>query len=213
MDSTRIGIAPLILCLAVVVGLEMAAQWIDTDPYLVTAAIRLLDIFVILGIIYGFHKGFHGIGLSREGTLAGIRSGIIWSVGFGVLVLLAAAILALTGIAPLSLIRVQVPPQLGRLILLLLVGGIIGPVAEEIVFRGLIYSFFRRWGFIVALLSSTSLFVLLHHLTTGIPVPQIVGGIVFAVAFETSKSLYSPMIIHSLGNLALFGVGMANQWI
>ena len=213
MESGKIGLIPLLLCLLSIVGLEMGAQWLDADPYLVTAIIRILDIFVVIGIIYAFHKGLRSIGLSGELTIAGIRSGITWSVGFGGLVLLAAGILALAGISPFSLIRVQVPQQLGQLILLLVVGGIIGPVAEEIVFRGLIYSFFRRWGVIIALLGSTALFVLLHQLTSGVPVPQIVGGIVFAIAFETSKSLYSPMIIHSLGNLALFGVGVANQWI
>ncbi|MBW2341949.1 MAG: CPBP family intramembrane metalloprotease [Deltaproteobacteria bacterium] len=38
----------------------------------------------------------------------------------------------------------------------------------------------------------------------GIPLPQVVGGIVFAVAYEIEGSLMVPITIHVLGNLAIF---------
>lgn len=211
MDSAKIGLIPLLSCGLGIVAIEAAAQYLKADPILVTAAVRSLDICIILGVIYIFHRGFHVIGLSINTAGSGLRQGILWSAGFGALVLLSAGILSLAGIAFLPLIQVPVPVQPDRLLLFLVVGGIIGPVAEELVYRGLIYSFLRQWGILIALIGSTALFVFSHKATGGIPITQIVGGLIFAAAYETSKSLYSPIIIHTLGNLALFSVGIANQ--
>jgi membrane protease YdiL (CAAX protease family) len=90
--------------------------------------------------------------------------------------------------------------------LLFLVGGLIGPVAEEIYFRGLVYGGLRRWGFWPALALSTLLFSLLHGGGPGVPVTQIVGGLVFAVSYEIEKKLLVPIMIHVLGNLAIFSL-------
>jgi len=42
----------------------------------------------------------------------------------------------------------------------------------------------------------------------GIPLPQVVGGLVFAVAYEIEESLMVPIIIHVLGNLAIFTLSL-----
>jgi hypothetical protein len=54
---------------------------------------------------------------------------------------------------------------------------------------------------------STALFAAFH--LPGPPVTQIVGGIVFAVAYHTGKSLMVPIVIHVLGNLAIFTLSTA----
>jgi hypothetical protein len=51
---------------------------------------------------------------------------------------------------------------------------------------------------------STLLFVLSHPSRHTIPVPQMIGGILFAVAYEMEKNLLAPITIHILGNLAIF---------
>jgi hypothetical protein len=83
------------------------------------------------------------------------------------------------------------PATPSDLVLFFVVGGFIAPVAEELCFRGIIYTFFRRWGIVFALTISTVLFVLLHSVQA-IPVTQVLGGIVFALAYETSKNLMTP---------------------
>jgi membrane protease YdiL (CAAX protease family) len=88
--------------------------------------------------------------------------------------------------------------------LLLLVGGLISPVAEEIFFRGIIYGYLRRWSTILAILGSTALFSMAHLMTTGVTFVQIIGGLVFAVAYEKEKNLLVPITIHVLGNMAIF---------
>lgn len=213
MDSAGINLIPLLLCVGAVIAVEAAAQCINADPLVLTAAIRLIDICLVLGIVYMFHRRISGIGLSHKTAAAGLWHGVLWAAGFGGVVLIVAGILYIAGVSPLSLIQVQMPADAGRLILYIITGGVIGPVAEEFVFRGLIYSFLRRWGLPAALIGSTALFVLAHQLAASIPVTQIVGGVVFALSYEVSKSLIAPVIIHVLGNLSLFMLGLVNQLI
>jgi hypothetical protein len=39
-----------------------------------------------------------------------------------------------------------------------------------------------------------------------IPIPQIVGGLLFALSYEVEKNLMVPIIIHMSGNLAIFSL-------
>ncbi len=80
-----------------------------------------------------------------------------------------------------------------------------GPLAEELLFRGLIYRLARRtWGPWPAALVSSLLFGLVH----GEPwfLFGLVGlGLVFAYLYETTGSLLAPVIAHALYNgFALF---------
>jgi len=73
---------------------------------------------------------------------------------------------------------------------------------------GIIYGFFRRWGVLAALILSSVIFVLAHATLSGIPVPQIIGGIIFAIAYEREGSLIVPITIHVLGNMAIFTLSL-----
>ncbi|HUT70213.1 MAG TPA: CPBP family glutamic-type intramembrane protease [Desulfatiglandales bacterium] len=77
-----------------------------------------------------------------------------------------------------------------------------------IFFRGMLYGFFRRWGIVVALLISTATLVLTHPVFPTIPLPLLVGGIVFAVAYEVEANFVVPITIHGPGNLAIFTLSL-----
>lgn len=78
--------------------------------------------------------------------------------------------------------------------------GFVAPVIEEIVFRGLIYGWLRaRFGLIVGLFVSALAFALAHGVPILIPA-LAVNGIILALAFERSGSLWPPIIIHGLFN-------------
>ena len=90
-----------------------------------------------------------------------------------------------------------------------LIGGMVGPIAEEVFFRGILYGFFRRWGVLVGLGLSTLIFVLIHLIShLFLPVTQVIGGIVFALAYEVEDSLLAPITIHALGNMAIFTLSL-----
>ena len=75
-------------------------------------------------------------------------------------------------------------------------------------FRGLLYGFFRRWGVFSALVLSTLMFVSVHFAGGGAGIPQVVGGIVFAIAYEVEGYLMTPITIHVLGNAAIFTLSL-----
>lgn len=120
------------------------------------------------------------------------------------------------GIDALALVRVELPKETGRVIQFIMVGGFVAPIAEELFFRGVIYGYFRsrlmsafgKTGIACAVVVSTLLFVTAHGIRGGLPLTQIVGGFVFCIAYERSKSLATPIIIHSLGNMVLFSLSL-----
>jgi membrane protease YdiL (CAAX protease family) len=146
------------------------------------------------------------MGLERASWRAGLLKGLIWSAGFGAVALLGCAVLHALKIDPLQLLPPARPARPPTLALLFLVAGLIAPMAEEFYFRGLIYGYCRRWGFWPALGVSTLIFTLLHTGVAAFPLTQLIGGLVFATAYEIEKKLMVPITIHVLGNLALFGL-------
>lgn len=75
---------------------------------------------------------------------------------------------------------------------------VLGPVAEELVFRGV---FFRKWrrtlGPVKGLLLSSALFGVLHGDTT---LPIAIAGLSFALLYTSTRSLWAPILAHILNN-------------
>jgi membrane protease YdiL (CAAX protease family) len=131
----------------------------------------------------------------------------LWSAGFATAAGLVGVGLAMAGQDPLMMVRSPLPDGTSRLVLFFFVGGVLAPVTEEVVFRGLVFGYLRRWGLPAALLISTALFAAIHP-GPAIPATQIVGGAVFALAYHRGKSLMVPIVIHMLGNLSIFTLSL-----
>ena len=212
MEANKIKIKTLFLCLAAVLTVELAARGVVANtlhqPMLILGCARLLQILLIVLIVLFWGGGLSSVGLARSRLVPGIKKGLIWSLGFGVVAGLVFGVLFFAGINVLTAMKAHLPSQHSDLILYFLVGALVGPVAEELFFRGLLYGFFRRWGVVVAVILSTLLFVLPHAIHQRIPITQVVGGIVFAVAYEVEGSLMIPIIIHVLGNMTIFSISL-----
>ena len=63
----------------------------------------------------------------------------------------------------------------------------------------------------MALTLSTLVFVLAHPVFPAIPITHVVGGIVFAMAYEIEGSLLAPLTIHVLGNTAIFTLSLISS--
>lgn len=212
MEAKRIKIKTLIICLGAICFVE-AARWLVTsrhlwDPMIGLGTARLLETILILLIVLLWGKGLTSIGLASSKIIPGFIKGLTWSVGFGVVALLGFFVLSIFGHEPLQLVKTRLPRWPGDILLFFLVGGIVAPIAEEVFFRGILYGFFRRWGVVVALVLSTVFFVMPHLGAHGIPMTQIVGGVLFAIAYEIEGNLMTPITIHSLGNLAIFTISL-----
>ena len=206
--SRTIKIKTLIISVVAVFGVEAALKiGMATTPFdrmLLLGLARLLQTRALVMVVVTLEGGLAAIGLERHTLYPGLKKGLIWSAGVGIVVLLAFVLLFLAGVDVRPLIHTRLPESRGQIALFFLVGGLAAPIAEELFFRGIIYGFFRRWGVIVALVLSTGAFLLAHSLKGGFPITQLAGGILFAVAYEVEGSLMAPIVIHVLGNLSIF---------
>jgi len=92
----------------------------------------------------------------------------------------------------------------GSLIVLCLVG----PFTEELFFRGLCYTFIKAHTAVwVAVIVSTALFSASHLLGGGalnVIVVPLCGGVVLALLYELTESVFAPFALHAVSNLILF---------
>jgi len=87
------------------------------------------------------------------------------------------------------------------LIAMMLVATVIAPMNEELLFRGVIFRFFRqRFGRGLAYAVSGTLFGLLHGNWAGF-LPLAVLGVALAIAYERSGDIRVPIVAHGLFNL------------
>jgi membrane protease YdiL (CAAX protease family) len=132
MEAKEIPIRTLFLCLAAILAVELGTRVVTAHPMLVLGGARLFEILLIILIVVTWGKGLPSIGLARSEMFSGLKKGLMWSAVFG---LFAASI------NPLTFIRAQIPTQTSDLILFFIVGGLLGPIAEELFFRGILYGF------------------------------------------------------------------------
>ena len=210
MEANKVTLTTLALSIAAVFTIETVFRLAiggRTGSHLTALGIiRIIEALLLLFIARRFEKNPNAIGLSRAKLAPGFAKGLIWSACFGGAAGILFLVFFAAGINPLTIVHTPLPSAPWQIIMFFLVGGVIGPVSEEIFFRGIIFGFFRRWGVYAAVLISTALFVLPHYDGHHLPLTQMVGGIVFAVAYEKEKSLMVPVTIHCLGNMAIFSL-------
>jgi membrane protease YdiL (CAAX protease family) len=204
--SLKTGAISIAAILFIEIGFRSAMGGRVASSLTALGLIRCLESILLLVIAFAFEKGLESIGLSRSKILAGLVKGLIWSACFGVAAGVLFLVLTAAGINALDLLQGPGASSWQQMFILLLVGGVIGPIAEEIFFRGIIFGLFRQWGAIAAIILSTLIFVVIHPAGTNLPVTQLVGGIVFASAYERERNLMVPITIHCLGNLAIFSL-------
>jgi len=212
MEANRITVTSIAAAIGAVVCVELVAGTLAArapmSPIVFVGIVRLVEIALLAAAAILWGNGLPSVGLARASAGHGLMRGLLWSAGFGLSAFIAFLILDAAGINGLSLIHTYLPRKPVNILLLFLVGGVIGPAAEEIFFRGILYGFFRRWGVFVALIGSTLVFVLVHPGFPHIPVTQVVGGIIFAMAYEVEGNLIAPLTIHVLGNMAIFTLSL-----
>jgi membrane protease YdiL (CAAX protease family) len=215
MDSRPITLNTLLTSSIAVIAIESAARIAiaqGTWPPMVGLGLaRILQIIVMLIIVRRSAKGLTFIEISRLDLVTGLKKGVIWSLCFAIAIALIFSFLWLLGVNVLKLFQASKSFSNAGILLIFVVGALIGPIAEEIFFRGVLYGFFRQWGFAPALIISTILFVLPHFAGNNIPLTQMVGGLLFAIAYEVEKNLIVPIVIHCLGNLSIFSLSVIAQ--
>ncbi|MEK4740770.1 MULTISPECIES: CPBP family intramembrane glutamic endopeptidase [unclassified Bacillus (in: firmicutes)] len=78
---------------------------------------------------------------------------------------------------------------------------VISPIYEEILYRGVFYTFFRdRYGIWGGMLISSTIFTVVHIPTYNTLPVNFLSGVVFAWLYEKTNSILSAMIAHAVFN-------------
>lgn len=89
--------------------------------------------------------------------------------------------------------------------------GVISPIAEEAIFRGLIYNRMKRcFGWIAALIFSSLLFGAYH----GNVVQAVYGmllGLMIAYSYELYKNFAAPLLFHAIANISVYTMTYRNN--
>lgn len=89
---------------------------------------------------------------------------------------------------------------------MLFLAGFAAPFGEELLFRGVLYTMFReRWAIWISVLTSSFLFGLIHG-NFAVGLTGFLLGIIAALVFEYSKSLWSAVLVHSINNSLKIGL-------
>ncbi len=209
MGSTPIKTQTVLAAVVILAIIEfiaaMAARGASLMPLAYLGMVRLLETAILLLLIRVEKEGLRVIGLDLHNVSKGFITGLQWSLGFAIIAVTGLVILHLLNFQALEMIKVPLPRANREVVIFFLVGGVIAPVAEEVFFRGILFGYFARWHLAAGVLLSSLIFVLFHP-QGGLT--QAVGGVVFALAYYHSRSLLAPIIIHSLGNMALFSISL-----
>lgn len=211
-----LGFGVLLLSLLGTLGLYRlqgppAALPAQPPPALAALATDLCYLVILAGVwllvVRRYAVGWDAIGLrlpSREALPAAL----------GLCLLLAAATVALLygmswwlgtlGLHARITAQSDVPPVGDPLFAVAVLGSVVlTPVAEELLFRGILYQSLRKHvGVVLGAGSSAILFALLHLRLAAIP-EFLILGIMLAIAFERTRSLYPSMVMHAAYNAAI----------
>lgn len=174
----------------------------------------LVMVAAIFGSVYLIVVRRHGLRWSEIGLARIAPRPLVLAALIGVaLVPVVSIIEALLGLSfEDSLIRLIAPQGFtwGGLIGAVVFLGVLTPIAEEVYFRGIVYGWLRtRWRVTVAAPASAAVFAATHFVYPWPMMLMVAGlGVVFALAYELSGSLWPPIAIHatynSLGITLLF---------
>jgi len=216
------GIGRLTLCILLVAQVSVILEraflrilhppWLDLHV-LTLANTLLVDGVALIGGFWFFRSGWAARPPWRS-PLAVPWGKVRFSLGSYLtcvpLFLLLLTVMTLV----LRALKVEPPPQAlftmymfeerGAVVRLLLgLAVLVGPVAEEVFFRGLIYRWLRhRVGVWPGLLTSSFLFALLHTDWVAF-VPILALGLLFGWVYERTGSLAAPAAVHIFHNGAM----------
>jgi len=146
------------------------------------------------------------LGLKRGRLGYNVGAGLL--IGVGVLIISATiqGALQATGVRQTQLVDLQCVREFpfSGFLAVVLAGGLIAPMAEELYFRGYVFrSYLLMRGRLVAYLATSILFAVLH-LNLPALLPILVMSLVFCWAYERTGSIVPSMVGHALNNTIAF---------
>jgi membrane protease YdiL (CAAX protease family) len=89
------------------------------------------------------------------------------------------------------------------------VGGLIAPLIEELIFRGLLYRAWEaQWGWGWSMLATSALFAAYHP----VPFAAFISAIIFVAVYRRTGSIWAPIMVHGIGNMMTSPIFMGSVY-
>lgn len=179
----------------------------------------IIAAYVIWTVRRRFGHPVSDLGLTARGTASGVGLGLVAYIG--ALPALFLTLIATAAIAqavsyepePQKVVQIYLKESTERhLPFFTIFVGFVGPMIEEVFFRGFAYpAFRRRMGVGAALVASAAIFSLVH-LNLVAFVPIVLLGVFLAYLYERTGSLIPSMTAHAVHNtiMVFFTLGFKN---
>ncbi len=183
-----------------------------------------LQSVVMVAVVYLIAVRWRGVSWSALGIRAPPRQWWIRAIALAVLALFLVAgvnvlVALVVGELPLNpQIKMIAPAGFSwfGLVSVLFMAGVVAPLAEELVFRGVLYRWMRiHWGLPTGVIVSALCFGALHGIPWLIPALTAVG-VLLALIYERSGSLWPAVLTHGAFNAintVLIYMALARGWV
>ena len=191
-------------------GSEECARYISANKTVINAYIRIAVMIIAILAQIPALKGEHPVlfrGTARDGSVVAVRR-CIYCVILGMSAAIALNILmGLSGLTDSSDSYVEVAKRQFELPMMLgiFLYGLISPLAEEVVFRGLVYNRMRRCrvGLILSMVLSSRFFGIYHfNVVQGIY--GTLMGLMIVWIYESFGAFLYPYMVHAAANMAIY---------
>ena len=208
---------PMVAALGVGFGITALSYLLATDvgdgsailagvPVGIIAATAISGVFAATGIAFSvvrFREPFSSLGFVKtSGFKPYIFAVAIWIVGLSVLMFWVQALVwfGVDVLVPPDTAKQALDEADGSIVATIFLVGIIGPMAEEIFFRGFVLpGLMKKFGIIWALVISSAVFGL-FHIDLGAIVPTFALGLALGWVYIKTGSIWPAMFAHGMHN-------------
>lgn len=179
-----------------------------------TLGIAALEAIALIGGIYIFGIRRRGLNWKSVGLRPVTKTWLVITTVASLIVipLTSLIILLVYLVFGLELENPQLdfllPEQLTKLEILamLFLAGVAAPFGEELLFRGVFYKMVReRWGIWPGVLISSLVFGIIH-VDVAVGLTAFLLGILLALVYEYSRSLWTSILVHAINNSIKIGL-------
>lgn len=201
-----IGLVCLFGVTAVIVVGTTYLSWPDPmrSPTGAHAIVLPIIAAAVLGGVYGVGNRWRGVGWTAIGVRPAHWRWLVLAVLLGVALEVVSGLVDSAIGGPLKgvMLNTFAPDAFSWwwLAVMILFGVILGPITEEILFRGVLYTWLRdKWGVATGVVVSSLAFGAMHVEPAWIVLASLLGA-AFALLYQVSRSIWPPIVMHVVHN-------------
>lgn len=199
-----LGLVLLVPLTYAALPLLLASRWHQVTLGVVLEALAIVPAVALVARWRGA-RHLRELGLGRYPLWRCLGIGVACGLGIFIVVQGCGVLMERLGSRPPAarlLTEALISPRSpGRLLVFLAVAVLVAPFWEELFFRGFAYPVLRRrLGAVPGVILSALFFALLHAEPFLLRLPIFILGILLALIYERTGSLYAPMAAHAVAN-------------